>query len=87
MEPYSDDLVNDVLAKLDSLIVLMDELDLERCPDRLAMIPTHPYECSWCPYFDVTGKHAVNPYACPGGPDWQPKITDHSGMTPPIGIP
>jgi hypothetical protein len=82
-EPYSDDVVNDTLAKLDSMIVLMDELELDKHPDRLALIPTTPYKCTWCPFFDVTGKHvATNPYACVGDADYLPTLTDHSGMTP-----
>lgn len=83
-EPYSDDIVETTLAKLDSLIILMDELDLEHHPERLAAIPTTPYECSWCPYFAANpARHQDNPYACPGGPDFQPTITNHSGMTVP----
>lgn len=78
-EPYSDQVVNDVLAKLDSMIILMDELDLEHHPERLALVPTHPYKCGWCPFYDVTGKHAgTNPYACVGGPDYQPAITNRT---------
>lgn len=78
-EPYSDQVVNHVLAKLDSMIILMDELDLEHHPERLALVPTHPYKCGWCPFYDVTGKHvATNPYACVGGPDYLPAITNRT---------
>lgn len=85
-EPYSDETVNDVLAKLDSMIVLMDELQLDSHPERLALVPINPYKCTWCPFFDVTGKHtATNPYACVGGSDYLPTITNHSGMAPITG--
>ena len=64
-EPYDDDLVTETLDKVNGLIVLMDELELEQNPERLSWIPTTPYACQWCPYFAVTP--STNPYACPGG--------------------
>ena len=77
-EPYNDGLVTETLEKLDNLIVLMDELELERNPDRLKWIPTTPYSCTWCPFFSVTPSR--NPYACSGGMEYQPTITAGSGM-------
>lgn len=87
IEPYNEELVQHHISRWNDLILLMSDMDLERKPERLAMIPTHPYECSWCPYFSVRpNHHQTNPYACAGGDDYQAKITPGSGMTAPIEV-
>lgn len=83
-EPYDDSFVDEQLARLDSLYLVMDELDIERHPQRLSIIPKKPYECGFCPFFTVTQNHA-DPHACQGGEEYQPAITSGSSMTPPKG--
>jgi hypothetical protein len=80
VEPYSEDLVQEQLSRLEDLIILLHDLELERHPERLAMIPITPHECSLCPHFSVNPQRSAgNPFACLGGAEYQPKITDHSG--------
>jgi hypothetical protein len=67
LRPYRQDVVDEVCAKLDAMICLMDELDLDHHPERLALIPITPHECSWCPYYSVIP--SANPFACEGDPD------------------
>lgn len=81
-EPYSDQLVDDELARQDSLILLADELDVERNPERLAWIPKTAYDCAFCPFFTVRENHE-DPAACQGGESFKPTVTAGSGMTPP----
>ena len=81
-EDYNDELVDEILARMDQLILLMDELDLEHHPERLALIPITPHECQWCPFWTANPAHP-NPIACMGGEEYLPKITAHSGMTVP----
>jgi hypothetical protein len=72
-ESYSEEIVNDTISKMDSMIVLMDELQLEANPRNLQYIPTTPYECSWCPYFTVNPLILQdNPFSCPGGEEYRP---------------
>lgn len=81
-EPYDDELVERELTRLDNLVILADELDLENNPQRLDIIPKTPYECQFCPFFTVTSGHA-DAHACQGGDEFQPSITPGSGMAPP----
>lgn len=81
IEDYSEDLVQEQLSRWWSLILLLDELRIEDDPKRLALIPITPYECHWCPWFSVVSGED-NPFACAGGVEYQPKISDHSGMRP-----
>lgn len=84
LEDYSEDLVQEQLSRLNSMMVLMYDMKLEEYPELLALLPTTPYECGWCPFFTTNpARLQGNPYACVGGKEYQPKISDHSGMTPP----
>jgi hypothetical protein len=64
LRPYRQDVVDEVCTKLDRMIIVMDELDLEHHPERLALVPITPHECSWCPYYTVIP--STNPFACEG---------------------
>jgi hypothetical protein len=64
-EPYSDAIVDETLAKLDNITVLLDEFDIENHPERLAIIPKHPHNCEYCPIF-AAGVGRSAPYACRG---------------------
>lgn len=83
-EPYDEDLVERELQRLDNLVLLADELDIERQPERLAWVPKTPYDCQFCDFFTVSKDHS-DPAACAGGDEYQPKTTAGSGMTPPRG--
>lgn len=88
MEDYNEGLVQQQLSRLDDMMVLMHDMDLERQPERLALIPITPYDCGWCPFFTTNpARMQDNPYACAGGEDYQPTISNHSGMTPPGVVP
>jgi hypothetical protein len=87
IRPYDDTRVDSILKRLDDMIVLIDELQIEQHPERLALIPLTPYQCTWCPWFAINPeRHGVNPYACAGGAAYRPLITNHSGMTGPIEV-
>jgi hypothetical protein len=80
LEDYSEDLVQQQISRLHDLILLSYDMDLENHPERLAMIPITPYQCTWCPFFSVNPvRTQSNPYACAGGEEYRPPITDHSG--------
>jgi hypothetical protein len=65
MAPYDDKLVETTLQRLDSLLLLADGMDLEHNPDLLQWVPTTPYKCTWCPYYDINNT-STNPWACKG---------------------
>lgn len=64
-EPYSDSVVDETLAKLDNIILLLDEFQAEANPERLAWFPRTPHNCQYCPFFTVEARHP-NPAACRG---------------------
>jgi hypothetical protein len=87
LEQYDESLVQHHISRLYDMQLLMQDMDLENHPERLSMIPMVGYGCSYCPWFSVTpDRHKDNPYACPGAPEYQPKITPGSGMTPPLEV-
>lgn len=87
LQPYDDTRVGIILDRLDSITVLMDELQIEQHPERLAFVPITPYQCTWCPWFAINPeRHGDNPYACGGGSAYRPPVTNHSGMTGPMEI-
>lgn len=64
-EAYSDQIVDDTLARLDNITVLLNDLDIEQHPERLAIIPATPSNCEYCPIF-VAGVGRSAPYGCRG---------------------
>jgi hypothetical protein len=64
-EPYDKSLVDSTLERLDGLIILADDMDLEHNTNLLQWIPITPHHCGWCPYWDVTGA-SESDWACKG---------------------
>lgn len=73
-EPYNEEVVSKTVDRYFDLIGLMDELDLEDHPERLALIPTTPHECQWCPLWSVR-ENDPRPTAC-NGKGYDPQHTD-----------
>ncbi|OHU71360.1 hypothetical protein BKG86_17045 [Mycobacteroides chelonae] len=65
-EPYDDEVVDEMLAKLDNIAIVLDELQVEQHPERLAHIPKVAHDCVFCP-FHTTRREDDRPYACTGG--------------------
>jgi hypothetical protein len=64
-EPYDDAIVEATLARLDNILILLDEFDVEHHPQRLAVFPKTIHNCGYCPYFTMNPNHP-NPIACTG---------------------
>ena len=73
-EDYDSAFVGSVVGRYHSLILLMDEMELETHPERLSMIPVTPFECQFCEYFTVRDNHP-DPAAC-RGMGYDPHHTD-----------
>uniref|UniRef100_A0AAU8GQA2 Cas4 exonuclease n=1 Tax=Mycobacterium phage Pharb TaxID=3136626 RepID=A0AAU8GQA2_9VIRU len=65
-EPYEAQIVADVVTKMQDIALVLNDLDIEAHPDRLAMVPKHPHNCMFCPFF-VTKPDAERAWACEGG--------------------
>jgi hypothetical protein len=65
-EEYSDQVVDDVLAKLDNIMVLINDLQIEDNPSLLAVVPKTPHGCMYCPWFVPRPDAAERPQACTG---------------------
>jgi len=64
-EDYDDGLVDAEFERVDSLLLLADELDIDHHPERLQWVPKTPYDCNFCPMFTVRKDHP-SPAACRG---------------------
>lgn len=62
-EPYSDDIVDETLTRIDTAILLLVDLDIDNHPERWSMIPATPDGCWVCPFFQRT---PTSPTQCPG---------------------
>ncbi|AFN37753.1 exonuclease [Mycobacterium phage MacnCheese] len=65
-EAYDEQVVADTLTKLNDIALVLNDLDIEEHPERLALVPKHPHNCMFCPYF-VTKPEPEKPWACEGG--------------------
>ena len=63
-EPYDQGIVDATLAKIDLAVAMLADLDVDRHPERLALIPRTPKNCSWCPYWSPIPH--PSPAACQG---------------------
>ncbi|CAM3430771.1 PD-(D/E)XK nuclease family protein [Stackebrandtia soli] len=67
VEPYEPAVAEAALTRMASAIHLAHVLDVDDHPDRWAHIPAEPGPlCTWCPYFDATGRAGVAAGCCPG---------------------
>lgn len=74
---YDDALVERELERLRNFAILMNDLELEQHPERLAMLPVDPSDCQWCPFWTVRQNHP-DPTACTGQ-GYSPVHTDREG--------
>ncbi|ASR84805.1 hypothetical protein SEA_HURRICANE_60 [Mycobacterium phage Hurricane] len=65
-EAYDEQIVADTLTKLNDIALVLNDLDIEEHPERLALVPKHPHNCMFCPFF-VTKPDPERPWACEGG--------------------
>lgn len=63
-EDYNQVLVDETLRRIDLAVAMIDDLDVDRHPERLAMIPTTTHHCSWCPWYAPYDHDS--PLACKG---------------------
>ncbi|AYR01665.1 Cas4 family endonuclease [Mycobacterium phage Scarlett] len=72
-EAYNPEVVDATLAKLDKIALVLNDLDIDAHPERLALIPKQPHNCMFCPYFVPTRPGGTakldpaQPWACAGG--------------------
>ncbi|ASR85263.1 exonuclease [Mycobacterium phage SirPhilip] len=66
-EAYSDQVVDETLAKLENIALVLNDLDIEDHPERLALVPKRPHNCMFCPFFTARPSAADPAHACPGG--------------------
>ena len=62
-EDYDESKADAALARRDAVIELLDELDVERNPERYQWIPNHPETCFFCPWWAPAPK---SPIQCEG---------------------
>ena len=65
-EPYSDEIIDQALVKLDNIMVALDELDVDAHPERIELVPKVPSSCMFCPFFTPAAQ-ADAPHGCTGG--------------------
>lgn len=65
-EPYNDEIVSEMLDKLDNIAIVLDEMQIEQHPERLSMVPKVAHDCMFCP-FHTTRRDDDRPHACTGG--------------------
>ncbi|AXH46898.1 exonuclease [Mycobacterium phage Aminay] len=65
-EAYDDAIVDGVLGKLDNIAVLLNDLDIERHPERLALVPANTTSCTFCPFWSPRPDPLMRPHACAG---------------------
>ncbi|ASR85946.1 Cas4 family endonuclease [Mycobacterium Phage Niklas] len=64
-EPYSDEIIDQALDKLDNILIALDELRIDQHPERIALVPKVPSSCMFCPFFSPVPNPEV-PHACTG---------------------
>ncbi|QNJ58281.1 Cas4 family exonuclease [Mycobacterium phage Ellie] len=65
-EPYDSTIVDETLAKLNNIALVLNDLDIEEHPERLALVPKKPHMCMFCPYY-APKPDPERPWACQGG--------------------
>ncbi|ASR86340.1 Cas4 family exonuclease [Mycobacterium phage Amohnition] len=64
-EAFDDAVVDETVERLQNIALVLNDLDIEAHPERLALVPKTPHNCMFCPFF-VT-KPDERPWACEGG--------------------
>lgn len=65
-EPYDDTVADEILQKLDSIMVLLADLDIENHLELLSVLPKVAHECDYCPFFTPRADPLMRPHACQG---------------------
>lgn len=60
---YDPAVADEALQRRDAVLCLLNDLDVQNNPDRLAWIETTPYDCTWCPWWRPRPQ---GPMECPG---------------------
>lgn len=72
MEPYNQQLVDEILGRIDNVTLLIEALDLEHNPQNYKLIPIAPDEdCRLCSWWSPNPDPA-NPFHCAGGAAQEP---------------
>ncbi|MDF3280452.1 hypothetical protein [Gordonia sp. N1V] len=74
-EPYSDAVVDETLARIDTVTALIWDLQLGEHPERINDIPATPDGCWVCPY---QSRHP-GPFQCMGGKDSDTTVSAPQG--------
>ncbi|MGH3956447.1 MAG: hypothetical protein ACRDTI_20675 [Mycobacterium sp.] len=64
-EPYDEKIVSGCLTKLDNITVLLDDLQIEKNPALLQLVPTTPSNCRYCPFW-TPNPGPSQPHGCKG---------------------
>lgn len=78
-EPYDRDLAIRAIERLDSLLIMADDLKVEQHPDRFAVFPIEPLQCEYCPFFSPS---PTSPTECGGPPAAQIRKFDGTVIRP-----
>lgn len=65
---YSDEIVDQVLARREEVIRLLSDLDVENNPERFAWFETTPDTCIFCPWWRPYPSTVPTPFECDGKP-------------------
>ncbi|UVD41017.1 Cas4 family endonuclease [Mycobacterium phage Nanz197] len=65
-EPYNNGIIDGALVNLDNILVALDELQVDKYPERIALVPKVPSNCMFCPFFSPSAGRP-EPHACTGG--------------------
>ncbi|AII28253.1 hypothetical protein PBI_YUNGJAMAL_14 [Mycobacterium phage YungJamal] len=60
---YDPRVADAVLARRNQTLALIDDLQVEKYPDRYAWIPAESWDCEYCPFFSTNPN---SPYQCKG---------------------
>ncbi|ASR85660.1 Cas4 family exonuclease [Mycobacterium phage Amgine] len=65
-EAYSDQVVDDTITRLQNIALVLNDLDIEAHPERLALVPKTPHNCMFCPFYSPK-PDPERVWACQGG--------------------
>lgn len=65
-EAYSDQVVDDTITRLQNIALVLNDLDIEAHPERLALVPKTPHNCMFCPFYSPK-PDPERAWACQGG--------------------
>lgn len=80
LDDYKPDVVDAAFARQDTILELVATLDVERYPERWALVPTTDSHCSFCPWF-APGSTDLS-RGCPGHEGREVRPSQFKGLLP-----